>query len=825
MMLVMSSGCKHENSGIVPQLPEGVKSIELVVATTEHSERGVLRSVSDGTTITRAYGAEEGDKYEGVYGTDLNENVIDNVEVFLFHTDGTLKKRFSGSDLQKEGREKSATLRMLIPNQDIAQYEGKKFRVVVVANATVNIPSAITRISDLQALVQETSDINAEPATPQSKFLMDGEVDSQTINWGGSVTYTVPTELQLRRALAKIRLRIKNIAVDVTENNQKVHYEMVGDPKVKLVHYVGKSSLLQGKPYEIKPGDWKSSEYRTMSSYSFPGMQNDATPDKPRTFLSAGLPFYAYENDWTDDSARETYLTLQITFKAKNPQTGVYGENKAYYYRIPINYRLPLADMTDEEKKGLYKAQRNYLYDIVSSIGVLGSEDEGEPFELEAFVAVQPWNEPDVVDGAIRNAHFLVVKELHPLMPNMNTREVRYLSDLALKPISAGSNEIKITQTVFEYYDQKGDHFVFKDNGTNVVATKNGGPYKTFTYGQSYSDFPPFKKFGGAKVTFDESNPNDKKLIIKHDVPTNYVPYEIYFRVEHVKVSTEQGTPLYKDVHVTQYPPKYITGKKSPGYKPNSGDSGPYADFRFHDLLGVANTDQASGNYGAQSNDVFYRVTTIVNSGTEKIGDPTDPTTEKTLRTPEANQLISPEFIIASQHGLANPESSQYGNKPIKEYLTSFWNGFGPYSGKFQNVSPYYHTVKNPQDVYGGYKNAEDRCYNYFEGEYGTDGDYVEHYVERNYWGGNNGWKTRTISKKFKYQGRWRIPTAAELEYINDIQDAKGSAVKSLLFGQYYWTAQTGKAFNFNDNRLSDQTGASIRCVFDTYKLKVNDKD
>lgn len=837
VMLLALSACIKERPDSLLDLPKGTKAIELSIRAQNQAAGSTFRSAATGAT-TRVYGSEPGDRYEGVYNTDLKENIIDNVEVFLFNTtDGTLKKRFSGTDLQKTGNESSATLRMLIPNSEVAQYEGQNFSVVAVANATITIPTSITSLSALQALVQETTTING--TAPQAKFLMDGSINTQTINWGTSSTYTVPGELPLRRALAKVRLRIKNIDVDVTENGQTVHYEMVGQPKVKLVHYTEKTSLLQGKPYEVKPNEWKTSQYREMTSHIFPDKVNDTNTSNPNSFLSANLPFYTYENDWTNDSSRETYLMVEITFRAKN-QTGVYGENKAYYYRIPVNYRIALPGMNETEKAGLHKVQRNHLYDIVSSIGILGSEDEGEPFEVDAFVAVQPWNEPDETDGSIRNAHFLVVKELNPLMPNMNTRQVGYLSDLPIQPITPGGNEIQITKTVFEYYDQAGDHLVFTDNGTNVVVTRNDVNDGTYQYGQTYTGFTePFTKFGGAKVIFDETSPQNKRLTIMHDVPTNYVPYEIYFRVQHVSVAGESGTPLYKDVHVTQIPPKYITGTKSPGYKPNEGETGPYADFRFHDRIGSWISATGTSYSGTQKNDVFYKVTTVVNAGTEKIGDPTD-ADGRTRRDAESNQLISPEFIIASQHGLTNTITPQYGHA---EYFDPMWQSqvrygayYGPYSRHFEDKLPYYDPEEsdytfddNRQDGYRAYSNADDRCYNYFEGEYGVDGDYVEHYVERyveyydyylEQYFTTPVYNQRTVKKVFKYKGRWRIPTVAELEYIDKIQDDRRSAVKSLLFGQYYWTAQTDQAYNFTSNQLDgSQTGAAVRCVFDTYKV------
>lgn len=114
------------------------------------------------------------------------------------------------------------------------------------------------------------------------------------------------------------------------------------------------------------------------------------------------------------------------------------------------------------------------------------------------------------------------------------------------------------------------------------------------------------------------------------------------------------------------------------------------------------------------------------------------------------------------------------------------------------------------------YKDAEERCYNYFEGEYGTNGTYTEYFYDA-----TTGTRTsRSVVKTFKYQGRWRLPTSAELKYIDFIQDQSGSAVKKLLEGTNYWTAETGKTYNFPNNTLDDRTSGNVRCVFDTYKVK-----
>lgn len=103
------------------------------------------------------------------------------------------------------------------------------------------------------------------------------------------------------------------------------------------------------------------------------------------------------------------------------------------------------------------------------------------------------------------------------------------------------------------------------------------------------------------------------------------------------------------------------------------------------------------------------------------------------------------------------------------------------------------------------------------------DGVYEENYVYSYY--GQQYWTTRSVNKTFKYKGRWRMPTAAELKYIDYIQDAPTSSVKSILWGKDYWSAETGKAYNLTGNVYTNNvTVAPVRCVFDTYKLTNKDE-
>lgn len=762
-------------------IPDGMKAIEVRVQVQNQEHRHGFRSTTTGSVL-RAVDEEPGDADKSAYGKELNENKIGELDLFLFRTSNeTIVQQTSTRDhsliVERNG---AVTLRILVPADKIAEYEHNHFTLVVVANA----PETIQKVQTLGELrkVVKTTELDPSSLKAQDSFLMDGTI-TVTPSWtSGSASWKAQEPLLLKRAAAKIRLRIKSVEVKVKGEV----YKLIGNPKVRMQSYTNKTFLVkQDAACETKEGEWKDTEAREMTLRTFPGKVNDKTNNND--FYAPEIPFYAYENDWSKQSDHETYLIVEATFKAQNSQ-----KQATYYYRVPVNFQMPMEDMTEEQRKGIHRLQRNHLYDVVTYIALLGSEDPSQPLELESNIAIQPWNEPDAVDGSIRNAHYLVVKELAPIMPNTDYREIVFASDLPI--------EIKIDKTWYEYYDEKGDYH--KKERTNS------------------GDFASVAHFDG--TTISTTIQSSKRLVVKHPIPDNFVPYEIEFTVRQIQQEGESTTPLSQKVHVIQYPPKYVTGQKSPGFAPTAGEQhSTYADFRFQNTLGVYISSGSSSLYtGTQSNDVFYRITTIVPIAGEEIGDPTDPD-GRTRQDEAANRIVSPEFILASQCGMSVPIPQYSGSHGSTKGWSSseFGSGYGPYSRRFPDEYPYDrgNYYYDDQRFYRGYSNAIDRCDNYFEGEYGKSGSYTEHYIDQ------NGYKTyRTVHKKFKYEGRWRIPTLAEMKYIENIQRDPKSAVKSILWGRNYWTAQLDWAYSFTNHQAVYKGEANVRCVFDTYK--VNDK-
>lgn len=459
-------------------------------------------------------------------GTD-SENEIQTFQAFIFDENQELISQFRvGEGLQTPDKSK---VRLFIADSEADKFENRALRVVLVANYSVD--SEINSFLNLQNHLLTTNFNEDNPST----FVMTGSLVLNQIKWlEDNPVFEVEDDLELVRVASKFQFEIRNIEVYDETNNTKVHYELVGTPKVRFINYSTHSSLLPGL---LRDSVLSSTDYLEMVSL-------DAGYTLPQAY-------YSYESAWSADqdfdSNREPHLMLKLEFKAKN-SSGVYGEEKEYFYYVPINYRFPTVEMSPEEAASLYKIQRNHLYRIISSIHHLGAEDEGEPFDLSSEIRVGPWVDREI-DGDIDVIHFLMVKDRKPAMPNINQIRIDYQSSLPI-----------------EFVHIKTEYTEHIASGEIRIVT-NTRPDKLII------------------TDVDSLNYID----IVNPIPENFVPLDIFFTVRH-----KYGSNLSQDIHIIQYPPKYVTGTKSTGFI-NSTATNPYADFRFHNLLGMVSSQGAGG--------------------------------------------------------------------------------------------------------------------------------------------------------------------------------------------------------------------------------------
>lgn len=788
---------------------EDGKLLELtLIPRTEQTTTAALRS---------HVGEEEGDKENGIHGISiLNENKIESIELFVFDP---MTEQLVGryTPLKQEaltGSEIGSRATFIIPKDDLPKLEDTPLDYIAVVNASEPIATSVTTKTALYELIQnDQSKLNPAPESgriaPQDKFLMDGALQT-TVTWGYQNPRAELGTIELYRAAAKIRLRIDHIDVKDYQNGIETQYVVKPGsvPEVCLVRYPEKTKVVRSDaPYQPNGSDWHNSAYRpmTMTDYATLGYKNSQGNGK----FYGTVPFYAYEHDWSNVSTNETFLRLKLTMRPKEAKDEDPWVD--YYYRIPVNYRKALGEVTEAM---LHKLERNHLYDVLTSIEVLGSLNEDTPVDITSNIAITPWNLIEAVDGELLKAQYLEVYDKYPIMADVNEVSIPYASSLPV--------DIKIESVWYEYYDQRGVHYrrefskteskLYKINGTK---TEDESERRTNT-----SDWD------GIVITPSENYLSNGVITIQHPVPVNYIPYHIEFTV------TQQGGNLSQVVHVLQYPNRYVTGERSQRFRngreqyvDEDGKKTPvYADFRYHSTIGIFGTYQGETTPSPQINEVNFKITTVVPRAGERIGSPVDPVTGKTKTDHISNQLISPQFIIASQHGMTfysfqMPEDVDNGENREKRFATQYFSAEVPYYGPLSTAfwgayDPYtnptnYNTgiVSNEntnnrpaktQNIVAYYLDAQTRCFEYFEGEFGTNGNYKEFY---NITRSNNG-EWRIIYKDFKYQGRWRIPTSAEMKLIDEMQIDKKTEIEGLLFGSYYWVAEKGKVYDFLEHKV-----------------------
>ena len=832
---VAFTSCVSERTDDALHISEGDgKLLELtLIPRTEQTTTAALRS---------HVGEEEGDKENGIHGISiLNENKIESIELFVFDP---MTEQLVGryTPLKQEaltGSEIGSRATFIIPKDDLPKLEDTPLDYIAVVNASEPIATSVTTKTALYELIQnDQSKLNPAPESgriaPQDKFLMDGALQT-TVTWGYQNPRTELGTIELYRAAAKIRLRIDHIDVKDYQNGIETQYVVKPGsvPEVCLVRYPEKTKVVRSDaPYQPNGSDWHNSAYRpmTITDYATLGYKNSNGDGK----FYGTVPFYAYEHNWSNVSTNETFLRLKLSMRPKEAKADDPWVN--YYYRIPVNYRKALGEVTEAM---LHKLERNHLYDVLTSIEVLGSLNEDTPVDITSNIAITPWNLIEAVDGELLKAQYLEVYDKYPIMADVSEVSIPYASSLPV--------EIQIDSAWYEYYDKRGVHYRREFSKTESKLYKING---TKTLVKSESNTPDWD---GIVITPSEHYLSNGVITIQHPVPVNYIPYHIEFTVK------QKDGLLSQVVRVLQYPNRYVTGERSKGFRNDTDkevdDFGNmisvYADFRYHSTLGVFGTYQGDDRPSPQVNDVNFKITTLVPRKGERIGSPVD-SEGRTKSDHLSNQLISPEFIIASQHGMSLICYQRLANVPnglsrerfatfdisadpaLGPLSSDFWGVYAPYIDPEDynaDTYTYYQKTAKKQNIIGYYWDAETRCYEYFEGEFGTNDNYREYYnIVGSETSGFTNWDSRTIHKEFKHQGRWRIPTSAEMKLIDEMQRDNNTEIEGLLFGSYYWVAEEGMVYDFKNRKIipasevpTYQDGTLqvpivyVRPIFDTY--------
>lgn len=296
---------------------------------------------------------------------DLNENKINRLDLFVFDAAGKLVKSLSLTDASVQGSPTKDYKHKKLESDQLKRSEITGNTLYLVANLD-NI-SGITTLDDLNAAtINKAATFN--PKAKQTSFVMDAKMEETKQIENGMIHI----KFQLKRALAKIRLNVKDASGNPVAPTEYA---------CQLIHYAADGAILA-------EGTSTSNELNTEVAASSKVTVPAVTQDNKAVF-------YSYANSWIDkaknpyaeepiDVSKQTYILLKAKFN-----------NKDYFYKVPVNKRLyesndaTTIDWANYEP--LYRLDRNTIYDVTATVDREGGSDPEHPAELKVLPTVLPW--------------------------------------------------------------------------------------------------------------------------------------------------------------------------------------------------------------------------------------------------------------------------------------------------------------------------------------------------------------------------------------------------------------------------------------------------
>lgn len=673
------------------------------------------------------------------------EDFVKHLDIFIFTKDGSQTKHYSRYNVNNTSR--------ITINQARSSFDTNvEYKVYIIANSTYSQDTfaQIKNYNSLVLLKQEDMNLHLSGIAADNVpgyFLMDAvakdaEGKSEIVINNGNPSDNTVLSAALKRAAAKVVINI--------EAGDKVEFRSFPDVKTSEggVYYVRN---LPFEAYLLAEAKETSSIYAKVRNTTKSNSEY-LVWDPSKDNKNVSLVTYVYPNHWEDDSILEqetcVVLNLPLTFTPKENESIDYHNS---WYKIP---------MTDDQS-----FERNNYYEINISLNRPGAIEESTPEEINDITySVEEWVEVTVnVDGENR-PDYLQLNTSHVDIYNLNS-DSSTLKFASSSPIPA--NGIALLEAYYyNYLDQKVD--LSKNDEYNVYKSINAVAEQNVLNGG---------------ITINSPFVTDREL---HGNATRYLRFRV------VNTSGQQA-----EFTVAQYPTLYITNelgyysyrddfggtnylkKGNPNYSGVDWDNGKWkynsqssgsVFFGSKVRVGGAKNDGtyridytywngsslASSSAGTFTNPRMYHVHVTATSSEYVVAIPRLDADGYTESSADNAKLVSPSFMIASQLGGVNNNSS--------------WGG--------------------SSELPGGIEQAKKHC---------------EQYVEA----------TETA-----VYDDWRLPTAAEIDIIiahQDISNAMDVVLSGTRYYCAYNTDGSGKVIYTKETGKPASRSSHVRCVRDAY--------
>lgn len=298
---------------------------------------------------------------------DLNENLINRLDLFVFDAAGKLVKSLPLTDASVQGSPTTEYKHKKLESDQLKRSEITGNTLYLVANLD-NI-SGITTLDELKAAtINKAATFN--PKAKQTSFVMDAKMEEtkQIVNG------TIHIQFQLKRALAKIRLNVQD---DKGNTVAPTEYAC------QLIHYATDGSILAD------------------GNITDNALNKDAAASSkvtiPVVTQNNKAVFYSYANSWIDkkkkpyeeepiDVSKQTYILLKAKYNGKD-----------YFYKVPVNKRLyednDAATIDWAKYEPLYRLDRNTIYDVTATVDREGGDTPENPATLYVNPIVSDWDD------------------------------------------------------------------------------------------------------------------------------------------------------------------------------------------------------------------------------------------------------------------------------------------------------------------------------------------------------------------------------------------------------------------------------------------------
>ena len=650
---------------------------------------------------------------------------------------------------------------------------GAKYWVYVVANSTYDASTfaEMESVASLHTLSQHDYNLHLTATGLQntsSHFLMDGVAYKSTSEPATAAAITIAEQkitdvvtlnVKLRRAAAKVVVRL--LATETIEFTDAI----VGATPGYYVRNLPYATRVVNDGV-LRQQDNLETTHEAMSEY-YKWMR-----DAEGNITGVEITLYVYSHMWdtSDSFSHATNLLVDIPayYSAVKNGARVSIEHPNNYYQVPLSKE--------------FKFERNHYYEVTANVHAPGAEDFSEPVPIQDLkYSVYQWTERRVDIGGEQGPEYLKVNldELKMYNTAIDSKSLLFSS----------SSPVTITVENCYYIDKFGVQRTISAGSYNIAGTTPDGSIAgNITV---MSDVPTNNtiRYFTLRVV---NETGQEEIVVVEQYPLVYIVNILghYSYRDDFRTTSDQATSyIYRGDRISSVSlDSYSTSTQQWSYTRNNnagrgfwsskvatedypeGSGSRYegrSRIQYYTWGSSGNSPSHGSNTDNPGNARMYHVRVTATSGDYALGVPrmvqntnTDFPYEYTDSGDDNATLVSPSFMTASR--LSKVDIQNYGS---------------------------------------GLSNDERR--------YAMARDHCAWYVE--------------VDREGNVYDNWRLPTAAELKIIMDLQgtaNESADAIDYLLDADYYMSA-SGLVYNSKNSDNSADNGSksqwAIRCIRDAY--------